>query len=426
MGISNVNLEAIKLFKNQYKNLWWETPVEFPAFDKEFDASRQTGIEAEMDNTIDNIAAEVRMFPARLKGESPEWGARLRSQIYNAGVNALGFAESSMDLLLDKGFCNATSEFMEGARRFDSSIKLDDIMQAMRNVWIMNCIQLMLNREVEYTPPLFAYSMLYPYTDNYLDAPDISSDKKTRIGKKLRLRLEGKLPEPLDTYESRLFKLIEMIEDYYPRAANPEVYDSLLWIHDAQQNSLFQQKTAGSPYENDILDISFRKGGASVLADAYLVKGALASEEARFMFGFGIVLQLGDDLQDALADKRNGHMTLFSQTAGRWPLDNITNKLFNFTYSVLDSAGYLKAPVMGELSAIMKRSCTLLLLGAIANNSELFSKEYLKSIEAHSPMSFKYIRSIFKRVQKEYRGLKIKNAGRPVEVYMARALARGV
>ena len=421
-----MSFEAVTRFKNEYKSLWWEASIETPEFDAEYETSRQTAMEAEMESFIDHTSAEFRKFPAGSKGESPEWGARLKTQIHSAGVNALGFTDSNMDLLLGKGFCNATSEFMEGARRFDSSIKLDDTMQAMRNVWIMNCIQLMLDREVEYTPPLFAYSMLYPYTDNYLDAPGISSDKKIQTGKKLRLKLEGKSVEPSNIYEGRLFKLVEMIEGYYSREANPEVYESLRWIHDAQQSSLLQQKTTVSPYENDILDLSFRKGGASVLADAFLVKGALTEEEARFMFGFGIVLQLGDDLQDALTDRRNGHMTIFSQTAGRWPLDNITNKLFNFTYSILDSGSCLKAPAMSELSTIMKRSCTLLLLGAIANNSGLFSKGYLKSIETHSPMSFKYIRSMFRRVEREYRSLKIKNAGRPIEVYMARALASGV
>ena len=426
MDKNNVNLKTVRQFKNEYKNLWWEASVETPEFDSEYEASRQTGMEAEMKNVIDHTSAEFRKFPAGSKGESPEWGNRIKTQIHSAGVNALGFTAGNMDLLLDKGFCNATSEFMEGARRFDSSIKMDDTMQAMRNVWIMNCIQLMLDREVEYTPPLFAYSMLYPYTDNYLDASGISPEKKIQTGKKLRLKLEGKPVEPSNIYEGRLFKLVEMIEGYYAREANPEVYESLLWIQDAQQNSLLQQKTTVSPYENDILDLSFEKGGASVLADAFLVKGALTQEEARFMFGFGVVLQLGDDLQDALTDRRNGHMTLFSQTAGRWPLDNITNKLFNFTYSVLDSGCCLKAPAMSELSAIMKRSCTLLLLGAIANNSALFSKGYLKNIETHSPMSFKYIRSMFRRVEREYRNLKIKNAGKPIEVYMARALASGI
>ena len=412
----------IKLLKDKYIDLWWDSSAGFPAFDEEYDDRRQAGTEARMESFINYIVAEVRKFTAGpvLKGSG--WGSGIRTQIYDTGVEALGFAPGGMELLLSKSFVNATSDFLEAAHKFDPSVKLDDTMQALRNVWIMNCLQLMLEREVEYTPPLFAYSMLYPYTDNYLDAPRISPDKKAQTGIKLRLRLEGKPVEASNAYEGKLFKLVEMIEGYYSRETEPEVFESLLWIHDAQQDSILQQKSVVSPYENNILNLSFRKGGSSVLADAYLVKGALTPEEARFMFGFGIVLQLGDDLQDAMTDRRNGHMTVFSQTAGRWPLDSITNKLFNFAYRILDGARS-GTPAMGELSAIMKRSCTLLLLEAIANNDSLFSKGYLRSIEAYSPMSLKYFRHMSGRVRREYGSLKLRNAGRPVEVYIAKALA---
>lgn len=420
-----MDIDAIKDFKAEFKNIWWQSSSDFPAFDTVFVSSRQSVMEAEMGSFINKTVDEVKKFPTGMKGDSPEWGARLRHNIHKAGIKALGFEKSNMDMLLNKGFCSSTYEFMENSRRFDDSIKIDDIMQAMRNVWIMNCIQLMLDREVEYTQPLFAYSMLYPYTDNYLDEPGISMEEKARTGERLRLRLQGESVDSINTYEGRLFKLVEMIEGYYPREVNPIVFESLVWINDAQMNSLFQQKTSVSPYEKDLLDLSFQKGGTSVLADAYLVKGSLTPEEARFMFGFGIVLQLGDDLQDTLTDGKNGHMTIFSQTAGKWDLDGITNKLFNFTASVIDSGSCLKAPAMKELSLIMKRSCNLLLLGAIANNKGLFSKSYQKSIEAYSPLSFKYVRSMMDRVGKEYRNLRIKSAGRPVEIYMAKALAKG-
>ena len=46
---------------------------------------------------------------------------------------------------------------------------LQEIGQAMRNVWIMNISQVLLNVEVKFTNAIFAYSMLYPYTDNILD-----------------------------------------------------------------------------------------------------------------------------------------------------------------------------------------------------------------------------------------------------------------
>ena len=67
--------------------------------------------------------------------------------------------------------------------------------------------------------------------------------------------------------------------------------------------------------------ISVEKGGTSVLADAYLVCGNLDTELSDLMFGFGFVLQLIDDLQDAKEDCNNNHMTVFSQELNKERLD---------------------------------------------------------------------------------------------------------
>ena len=60
-----------------------------------------------------------------------------------------------------------------------------DIFQAIRNVWIMNSIQILYNMEVKLTPSIFAYSMLYPYSDNYLDDANISVGEKVEFNKKV-------------------------------------------------------------------------------------------------------------------------------------------------------------------------------------------------------------------------------------------------
>ena len=64
-------------------------------------------------------------------------------------------------------------------------LRLDDLWQALRNVWIGNNLQMLLRRPVRLTRGLFAYSMLYPVTDNLLDAPDRSSDDKRAFNGRL-------------------------------------------------------------------------------------------------------------------------------------------------------------------------------------------------------------------------------------------------
>ena len=412
----------INQFKTRYMKMWWDTPATFPRFDKVFDLNRHIAREKDMNTFIDRIILEIRKFPSDNEEDCAQWGARVRDLIRRAGNEIIGLTDGCMRILLNGGFSNVTSDFISKAREFDSKVRMDDIMQAMRNVWIMNSIQLLLEVDVQYTPSLFAYSMLYPYTDNYLDTPNISFNEKKEISARFRMRLEGKPIAARDSYEASLFKLVGMVEDQYPRASGNQVYASLLSIHDAQQKSLLQQYGNISPYEMDIMGISFEKGGTSVLTDAYLAKYSLKEAEGAFMFGFGIFLQLVDDAQDAKTDMKNGHMTMFSQTAEKWPLDNITNRLFNFTYGVLDTDDCFSGSEKEEIKDVIKKNCTFLLLGAIAHNRGMYSKSYIEEIEKYCPFSFHYMRHLYKRIGKEYGRISKKIADNSVDVAIAQAL----
>ena len=78
------------------------------------------------------------------------------------------------------------------------------------------------------TPSIFAYSMLYPYTDNYLDDPATSRGAKLAFSDRFRRRLDGDAVEPFNDREATIWRLVELIEEQYARADWPEVYASLL------------------------------------------------------------------------------------------------------------------------------------------------------------------------------------------------------
>jgi len=92
-----------------------------------------------------------------------------------------GFTENEINVDFSKLLPIITHQFIRKVREFDNDIKLDKMVQALRNVWIMNILQVLFNIKVEYTPSVFAYSMLYPYTDNYLDNTEISFQDKQSI-----------------------------------------------------------------------------------------------------------------------------------------------------------------------------------------------------------------------------------------------------
>jgi hypothetical protein len=102
-----------------------------------------------------------------------------------------------------------------------------------------------------------------------------------------------------------------MIESQYSQTEFPDVFQSLLDIHTAQTDSLklIHQKDLLS--EKEIISICLNKGGASVLADGFLVAGKLTDEQRHFLFGYGAYLQLLDDVQDVREDWDSGLMTVF-------------------------------------------------------------------------------------------------------------------
>lgn len=420
------NLEMLESMRDDLKKLWWETPSGFPKLEKQFDEKEKKAKEKYTDLYIDKLTEMIKELQQAGGGAAvrPGTSERARDLLREVGRNVLEIEDKNLDIILDDGFFKTTSDFITKAREFDASIRIDDIMQAMRNVWIMNCIQVLSGLRVAFSPSIFAYSMLYPYTDNFLDANDIDREEKKRALKRLGMKLAGNAAMPLNEYDKSVFKLVDMIEEQFPRKDYPDIYRSLISIHQAQQDSLAQQNRQVSPYELNILDITFNKGGTSVLADAYLVNGNLSNSEAGFMFSFGILLQLADDLQDTGNDLAEGHMTIFSQTAGKWKLDLLTNKLLNFTLKILDKDSSFTSGKMKDMLEIIKYNCILLILAAVANNGRYYSREYLKKIERYSPLSFGYLKKLYSRLNKEFDNIRKSFGGEHAEAVIAAVLAQ--
>ena len=156
-------------------------------------------------------------------------------------------------------FLSITKQFVRDAMCFDTALELDDIMQAMRNVWIILLLECMLERKLCYHKAIFAYSMLYPYTDNFLDDPAIDRQRKKVFNSWLSERLNGEQrPMDADLYR-QVDALVSMIEDTFPRQQFPDVYDALLRIQEGQILSVQQDSRL---CEEEIRRISIYKGGS--------------------------------------------------------------------------------------------------------------------------------------------------------------------
>jgi len=396
------NLEDdVMRYRQTYSRLWWEAGTDFPWFNKVYTKNEQRKIETELTRFIDEASMKLKDYSPK-KDIQKVWIEDFLTGLKKCGNRILELSDFYLDSIFNKDYINSTRMFIENVKKVDPSLKIEDIYQGLRNVWIMNSLQMYLNLDIEHSDAIFAYSLIYPYTDNVLDDVSEPIEKKLSLAMNLRNWLEGR-PSPFNnSQEEKIFRLIKIIESQYGRDLFPSVYQSLLAIFNAQIKSLLQQKKHSLPYETDILDISFEKGGSSVLADGYLVNGSLEDEQAEFCFGFGVFLQLADDIQDITADKKNSHMTIFSQTAGKYDLDKLANKLFNFISKVVDLKLDEQTENRKKLKEIIQKNCYYLVLEAIGKNKTYYSKNYVDKMQSYFPVRFSFLKELRKKIKDRF------------------------
>lgn len=309
------------------------------------------------------------------------------------------FAAEALDLghdsvkVLTKGFLPVGIELARWARRFDPSLSNADILQASRNAWTACGLQPLLGARLGLTPAILGYSLIYPYSDNFLDQQEVPRSEKLYFVERFERRLRGDMLPPANSHERSLWRLVLLIEQQFPRSFYPIVFDSLLAIHRAQCESIAQINSRGSLEEDMLLRISCSKGGTSVLADAFLAHGHLTAEQAEFAFKWGILLQLGDDLQDIAEDLRRESDTLFTRAvrAGQ-PLDELVSQLLNFS----DVTGkQLDVLTHGDTSFkyLLRMSWRSLVIMAVAQYPAFFTTEFSAYLESHSPFRFAFLRA---------------------------------
>jgi len=309
------------------------------------------------------------------------------------------FAAEALDLgpeaieLITGGFLPAGIELARWAQGFDPHLSRAGVIQATRNAWTACGLQPLLGAQLKLTPAILGYSLIYPYSDNFLDGKGTAREEKLSFSERFGRRLRGEHPASADEDEACLWQLVGLIERQYPRGAYPAVYASLLAIHRAQAESIGQMDAGAELCEEELLGITCGKGGTSVLADACLVRGSLTESEAEFAFGWGVLLQLGDDLQDLAEDLERGSLTLFTRAAREGqPLDGPAAQLLCFGEDVFARLEALPR-AHAILRDLLRKSWRSLVLMAVARHAEFFSAKFAAELEAESPFRFAFLRA---------------------------------
>ncbi len=378
---------------------WRSQPSDFPDLGNPLSRREQNFKERRADRCVAAIESELRSRNLATPKLAIE---RITAEMVEFIPEALDLdvpdEGPGVESLLKEGLAEVGFDLARRARRLDPTVSIVDILQAARNAWVACGVQAMLGKQIRLTPGIFAYSMLYPYSDNFLDDGSVSREAKLTFSERFESCLEGEQELAATRLEGVVWELVAMIEDEFPRDEYPGVWASLLAIHRAQTRSIDQMHreglhSGGAPNRaSRTLDLTVTKGGTSVLADAYLAAGHLTAFEAKVAFDWGVVLQLGDDLQDFHGDRARGSRTLFTGAAAFGALDGVTNKTFHFSRSVMREVAALPT-CPAVMKSLLERSSRLFLIRSVAGAAPFFTKPYLGRLEQYSPFTFRFLKN---------------------------------
>ncbi len=390
--------EFVKHQMETMAQTWQNAGTDFPIFTRSYSLSEKKQNEALLSEELNWLVSELekvdRSAPRRdeLTGEA---GRRFKQ----AGKAIFELTEDQANTLENEGIPSISSQFFQTAREFDPGVTTADIFQASRNVWTMNYLQVLLDLPVRLTPSIFAYSMLYPVTDNYLDDPRRSAEEKHNFNQRFSEWLCGGNLPPSSEHERKVFQLIKLVESEFTRSEPLQVFDSLLAIQSAQQKSLTQCSDRNAFSRRDGLKISIEKGGTSVLADAFLVAGSVPQWQMKLIFNYGVFAQFMDDQEDVAGDIKQHSASVFTEAARSGSLDLTMNRLFSFARTVLKDLDRFDAPRSSPLKEISMKGIDLLLIDACARTSRFYSPGYLSDLEQYYPFRFKYLAEIRRQTE---------------------------
>lgn len=377
---------------------WQETPM-YQSLDKHcLDKLVQEKQETQLRSLLEQIQPFMDAFPKQKQAQKL-WRKKGEAWFRNWMKQDEVFLLSDMHDKDQKLFMEVTKNFIQDAREFDKHLSMEDIGQAMRNVWIIVILQRIFQKEVGYHKAMFAYSMLYPYSDNYLDDPSITLIEKQQFNTWFTDRLHGRFVSIDNLHQKKISALVGMIEDVFPRSRYPHVYEGLYFIQDAQILSLMQQDGEEKQTMEKLTYISYRKGGTSVVADGFLIDGEMTEEEIQFCMRYGFMLQIGDDLQDAYSDALSQHQTLVSSSLEE-PLDEIFLKLVQYTNDILSPSTFCQDK---ELLDFVIKDCLLLLFLAVVDREQYYTASLYKTVTECLPISVSFMDELKKHTNLNYR-----------------------
>ena len=375
----------------------------FPAFLEEITPEKKLENETYATSVLERMKDQLQSFP-RLSFRRKSWRKKTLAYIQKIlAEETILNIHQVLSPVSRQAFLSELTIFWQNVRQFAPELAPDGIGQAIRNYTVYMMFAEMHSLEHSFYFPAYGYSMLYPFTDNYIDSAEYTSSQKKAYNRLIHEKLEGKPVSPDSTYGKKTCELLSAAmlehssEDSQERKSC--LSQLLLLMLDAQEQSLAQMQDTTEPAtpatiltRDECLDISLYKGGISVLTDRYYVNLPVSDQDLKFYFGFGFFLQLADDLQDIGEDTRLLRSTLFTLNKDSASNEKLVNQLLHYVKQLFKD--FSTEPVSAQNQSFRDFVCyssCLLIIYSAAGSQDFFSAEYLARLESFCPVSFSFL-----------------------------------
>jgi len=386
-----ISRESIKEnYLQAVKKEWLQASELFPDFLIELTPEVKVENETYAKKISEAFEQQVKAFPKTPLGRR-KWKKKMQSSI-----NEVLYHETVIGIHASMGpeeidaFQDELKEFLRHVRRFAPELSFDEIGQALRNYIVYAMFKNIHQIQTGFSMAGFGYSMLYPFTDNFIDSKTYSGEEKADYNKLIHDKILGSEVYPQNAHQKKTCELLDAIESVFPRAKDPTASTLLLMMLEAQEDSIRQQNKGAHLTAEERLDISLYKGGVSVLIDRYLVNKSLTDEEMIFYLGLGFFLQLADDLQDIKADGEQNWQTLLTLDTSASQEEKYVNKLLNFIHNIMNSY----QAENNRFKNFVLENCYQLIYTSILGSKEYFREEYLNRIEQYLPVSNHFFKEL--------------------------------
>jgi hypothetical protein len=386
-------LEKDKLkeyYLGKVKEKWLSASDEFPVFLSEISEDTKDTNKQYIQTIFNDFQTQVKGY-SRLPFRHKRWKLKMLTLI-----NSVLFQETvigihkALDLKELEDFQEELKEFLRHVRKFAPELTLDEVGQALRNYIVYAMFKQIHRSGTGFSMAGFGYSMLYPFTDNYIDCKDVTSEEKAEYNRIIQDKIEGRPVHPRTTHQKKTCDLLQAIESEYPRNTETSAFLLLSMMLEAQENSISQQQRGLQLTYEERLDISLYKGGVSVLIDRFFVRKDLNEEELILYLSLGFFLQLADDLQDIKTDSEQSYQTILTLDLSPEKEEKVINKLLNFVH---DTMGSFQAE-NDTFKNFVLENCYQLIYTSLIGSKEFFSREYVDKIENYLPVKYLYYEEV--------------------------------